>query len=349
MNIVIAGGYDTRNLGDHMALWGLQKALPDARFNVLMRHPADPLPIDCGRTLNLDHQTRDESEGRIFYGFNDASEPRERLGAIREAIHDADCLMIGGGRMFVDICFDFMRGPIPYFVELVKLAKWVGTPVWLVNNTYVDVERPLAKRMVDFCRANAVLDFARDSELTPDTAYAWSEFSAGSGRREGVLGICARHADDAAWLVRVMRRLINQINPRRVYWIPMQTYCVDSDVPDDRVQAKLLDVYLGSGGAHVDAFDNLEALARFVHECDYLISARRHGVVMGACQGVRTIGISMEPNTSAVCEQLGLADVYPDIPEEPFPLAGFEGQMRARELWEKSKLAYRAGAEVVMG
>ena len=76
MRVLIAGGYDTRNLGDYASWLGLKKLLNKefghVVFTVLSRHPGDPFAEFSGAEMvkNFDFDSRKESEGKFFRGFN---------------------------------------------------------------------------------------------------------------------------------------------------------------------------------------------------------------------------------------------------------------------------------------
>jgi O-antigen/teichoic acid export membrane protein/polysaccharide pyruvyl transferase WcaK-like protein len=67
--------------------------------------------------------------------------------------------------------------------------------------------------------------------------------------------------------------------------------------------------------------DRLNAIdyLRTLSECRFFISARFHGVVVGALLGKPTIGIALDPKVKHICEKLGLGDF---VWEPPFDLEG---------------------------
>ena len=77
MKILVAGGYDTNNLGDHASiqvlLTDLKKSVPDVEAVVLSRHPEENFLDNFNVKLikNLDHLSKKLSKDRWFYGFNE--------------------------------------------------------------------------------------------------------------------------------------------------------------------------------------------------------------------------------------------------------------------------------------
>ena len=163
LKVVLAGGYDTQNFGDHAALWGLKQVLPEgSQITLLSRHPELPLPVEVIPLKNLDANSKAEA-GKYFRGFN-IGDSTEHMEEIRKAISDCDVVLLGGGRMFVDYTVGYMRGHLAYFAELTKLAKWHNKPVGLINNTFVPLSTELGKEQLGFIQENAAFSIVRDME-----------------------------------------------------------------------------------------------------------------------------------------------------------------------------------------
>lgn len=117
MKIVLAGGHDTKNLGDHGSLEVFQRDLrkidPSSEIVLLSRHPDKDFDktYNVRSILNLDHKNKAESMGRWFNGLN-PGDNKNHLKEIWEEIASSDLLVIGNGRLFVDISLDFMRGSL---------------------------------------------------------------------------------------------------------------------------------------------------------------------------------------------------------------------------------------------
>ncbi|QVK24728.1 polysaccharide pyruvyl transferase family protein [Shewanella dokdonensis] len=76
-----------------------------------------------------------------------------------DEISKCDVVIIGNGRLFVDISLDFMKGPLSYFSIIVILAKFMGKPIVLSSISLVHPETDLGKKHLKFIlnNSNAVL------------------------------------------------------------------------------------------------------------------------------------------------------------------------------------------------
>ncbi len=158
--ILLAGGYDTRNLGDHASLVvfgdSLRKKLPDVRITHLSRHPDKEFDALYNVTSikNLDHETRAASEGRWFNGLN-PGDITTHLGEIRKELESCNLVVFGSGRLFVDISLDLFRGPLPYFALLTTLAKFFQKPIMVFGMTIVPCETEIGGKLTKFIVSNA--------------------------------------------------------------------------------------------------------------------------------------------------------------------------------------------------
>lgn len=83
----------------------------DCKITFLARHPDieyDKL-FDISSIKNYEFDTRDQSIGKFFYGFN-FSDNKEHLKKIREAIIESDLIIIGGNSFMEIFPNQFMRG-----------------------------------------------------------------------------------------------------------------------------------------------------------------------------------------------------------------------------------------------
>lgn len=167
LSIVLAGGYDTGNLGDHGSLAVFQRHLrehyPESEITLLSRHPDVQFDELYGvrSIVNLDHASREKSKGRIFNGLNEHDDTQHLQRILKELLA-ADLLVIGNGRLLIDFTLDFMKGPLPYFALLVTLAKFTGTPVMIFSMTIVPVESQIAKQLLKYIVSNASLITVRE-------------------------------------------------------------------------------------------------------------------------------------------------------------------------------------------
>ena len=107
MKLLLAGGYDTCNLGDYAMLYVLKEGLEKSgsvKITLLSRHPEKPVDDfkDISLIKNLDFNTKKESIGKWFRGFNKGDDS-SHLHRIYKELLEADALVIGGGRLLIDI------------------------------------------------------------------------------------------------------------------------------------------------------------------------------------------------------------------------------------------------------
>ncbi|MEN6325469.1 MAG: polysaccharide pyruvyl transferase family protein [Syntrophomonas sp.] len=132
--IIFGGAYGLNSYGDDAALlslyYGIKARIGEIDCQVLSRHASN----DCyGRygiksIQNIEYQSKAESQGKWFYGFN-YNDDRTQLKAIYNEIVTSDLLVLGAGNFLVDYAIDLFRGPIPYIYILTVMAKMGNTPV----------------------------------------------------------------------------------------------------------------------------------------------------------------------------------------------------------------------------
>ena len=160
MKILLAGGYDTSNIGDHGMLTvfarDIRKIKPDAEIVLLSRHPNSGFDRTYGvrSVRNLDHDTKEASLGRWFNGLNHG-DSTEHLRTIRKELESSDLLVIGGGRLFVDISLGIYRGPLPYYALLVTLAKFFQVPLMLFGKTIIPIDTDTGMEFIRYIVSNA--------------------------------------------------------------------------------------------------------------------------------------------------------------------------------------------------
>ena len=162
MRVLLAGGYDTANAGDHAMLAtlvrDLRRAAPAAEITLLSRHPDPAFDRAYGvRSIrNLDHESREAARGRWWNGFN-PGDNTTHLIEIRKEIAAGDVLVIGGGRLLMDLSLAFLRGPLPYYAWLVGLARLFDKPVYVYGMTLVPIPSPVGREIARFVLGHARL------------------------------------------------------------------------------------------------------------------------------------------------------------------------------------------------
>lgn len=346
MKVVLAGGYDTANLGDHAMLVVLRRQLEeefgDVEIVLLSRHPDAEFDRRYGvRSIpNLDHESAAQARGRFFRGLN-LGDDREHLERIAEELRSADLLVLGGGRMFIDIAWGVMRGPLAYFAQLQALARFVGTPVFVYAKTIVPVERDDARETLRFLCGTADLVTVRDEaslaelkragverddvHVLPDPAFALgAAFALGpvpAAPQTGVRPRLAVNLRSYAWrdgqqaeeerraaLAALLDRVVEELGARLVF-VPQTTYAVDTPETDDRHAARCTVERMARSSECelIEGAPSVEDALALYAGCDLLLGMRRHGAIFAATQGTPVVGLAAESNAERALADLELS------------------------------------------
>lgn len=353
MNFLIAGGYDTQNLGDYASFLGLYKLLsarwPNSIFRVLSRHPEDLFSsqFNVETILNLDHPNKAASINRIFNGFNEGDSSRH-LQVIKEAMHSADCLVLGNGRLFVDISLGFMKGPLSYFGLLVALARIFGKPVILSSVTLVHPQTEIGKTILAFILQNSQRILVREEasaivareyvkntnkiSVLPDLAFALNSDDADERGVpdvvNGAIGVNYRGVDylEVAGnekLQRMRNQLLSLLErtDRNIVFCHQCTYNIDTPITDDRhINELIYDSLPSEFKKRCFLFKNKWTLAQTLAlygKLSYLLTSRRHGFILSLTQGTPSYLLCNEINTEVVRESIPLPELYLSSDKEP--------------------------------
>jgi len=165
--IIIAGAFYAKNLGDYGMLRPfcdeMRGRLDDVEIIHLSRHVDPEFDRHFGvRSIrNLDHATREASQGRWYNGLN-YGDDTSHLQGIRDALEGARLLVIGCGPMLSDITLDEFRGYLPYQVMLVTWAKLFSVPVMLYGVEVVPLVTKRGEVLVKFICDNAAAITVRE-------------------------------------------------------------------------------------------------------------------------------------------------------------------------------------------
>ncbi|MBV1928932.1 MAG: polysaccharide pyruvyl transferase family protein [Gammaproteobacteria bacterium] len=345
MKLVLAGGYDTQNLGDHAMLQVLRSELQargvEPEITLLSRHPDEEFDALYGVTSipNLDHPSRDAARGRVFCGLNGEVDP-VALKRITNVISEADALVIGGGRMLVDYTHGFLRGHLAYFSLLVTLARCHGTKVVLYAQSLEELASDSGREHLKMIVRNADQTSVREEpslevlrgldptlvgsqvKIVPDPAFGLPWVAPYTGPKLPALHsntpVLAANLRSYAWRDGDVREFEHRVaqwldevrsaRPMQLLFLPQMTYDVDSGETDDRVVARRV-VALMKDRSDVHCIEDRltvdEALGMY-HHADALLSMRRHGTLFAATQGVPVLPLSCETNTDYMSASLGL-------------------------------------------
>ncbi len=279
MKIIVAGGYDTKNLGDHAMLKVLVRDLsakvPDLETVLLSRHPDKAFDEAYGvRSIsNLDYDSKEASLGKWFRGLN-YGDDTGHLRVIRKELESADLLVIGGGRLLVDISLGLYRGPLPYYALLVTLARFFDLPVVIFGMTIISVDTDAGRELIRYIVSNSDAVMVREEssrlelemlglgservKVLPDPALGLERLDRKALgldilRAEGIEFKTARcvaisvrsiatlwdgraEKDGSSFIEALSRFADNlaEVLQADLLFVPQQTYCVDDKFEDDR-------------------------------------------------------------------------------------------------------------------
>lgn len=142
--IVISGFYGFRNSGDEAVLQSILNALRKQSQAAGITLAPVVLSIDPEWTA-------------ATYGVE--SVHRMKLGEVRRAISESAGLISGGGSLLQDVT---SSKTIPYYLGIIKLAQWMGKPVFIYSQGIGPVNRklfhPLIKSIFRKCAYISVRD-----------------------------------------------------------------------------------------------------------------------------------------------------------------------------------------------
>jgi len=354
MRLVLAGGYDTQNLGDHAMLQVLMRDFEQrgerVHVSLLSRHPDEDFDAQYGvqSIQNLDHPSRAAARGRVFRGLNGEQDS----GVLRELtrrIAQADVLVIGGGRMLVDYTHGFQRGHLAYFALLVTLARCHGTRIALFAQSLEELESESGREHLRYIVRNAdhvslreqsSLEVLRQLDpslidgrvaVVPDPAFGLLAAQRYAGPKlpelDAELPVLALNLRSYVWrdgeVDEFERRLASWLDelrsarPLQLLFVPQMTYHVDRPETDDRVIARRVAREMADqSNVHFvdDPLTVDEALGIYQH-ATALLTMRRHGALFAATQGVPVLPLSCEANTDYMARSLGIEDCCVDLTE----------------------------------
>lgn len=341
--IILAGGYDTKNLGDHGMLSVFLKELKEKekkiKITVLSRHPDKKFDEDYGvhSIQNLDHRTRKESIDRWFNGLNENDEMSHIL-KLKKELESADLLMIGGGRLLIDKTFGFLRGPLSYYSLLVLLAKFHNVPIMIFAMTIVPIKSQQGIEHLKFILNNSKIITVRDEEskkylkkikidqkkifVIPDPAYGlnikekinksvknkinYEEKKIGLNFRISNLN-SKTSKNKISLFSKFCDELISKTNSQ-IMLIPQMTYNVDG-IDDDRIlHNQIKEKMVNKSKVSVITNElNVKEILEVYKRCSMVFSMRRHGLIFAATQNIPIFSIYAEKNTEAVMKELKLS------------------------------------------
>jgi polysaccharide pyruvyl transferase WcaK-like protein len=362
---ILAGGYDTKNVGDYAMLLPLRRILSDRGYclKLLSRHPQKHLMDLYGVAEileNYEYETREKSEGKFFRGLNFGDDTTHLRGLATE-ISASEGLIIGGGRLLIDYTLDVMRGPLPYFGLLVTLCKFLGKPVYIYGMTIIEnqsvVGNQLLRYIVDNCSKVCVRDAASGAvlesigcafhtpEVIPDPAFclSWKHDDSISDTSDlKLVGLTVRPIsgrwggmsfdDYIAHMAETVSAIQESTLGLKAQGIPHQFYGVDDLEYDDRYILEQIHQRTPFQAGYIqDEMLDLEEYRKIYSRLGTLVGIRRHSFVFAALANTPILPMSENPNASRMCEQLRT------IPPLPLDYSMTEFRQTLAEIFARRK------------
>jgi len=334
---ILAGGYDTKNVGDYAMLLPLRRIVNDKGYSLklLSRHHQEHLRELYGVAEileNFEYETRAQSEGKFFRGLN-FGDDTNHLRRLAHEISESEGVIIGGGRLLIDYTLDIMRGPLPYFALLVTLCKFMGKPIFIYGMTIIKNTSTAGKKLLKYIIDNSTRISVRDAEsvtvlrnidcafseprVIPDPAFCldWpSNPSLQENSDLNLVGVTVR-AISGSWggmslddYISHMADTLATIQDRmglKAQGIPHQFYGVDDQEYDDRyILEKIHQRNPFVAGYIQDEMLDLDDYRQTYGKLGALVGIRRHSFVFAALANVPIVPISENPNAARICRQL---------------------------------------------
>ena len=334
---VLAGGYDTRNVGDYAMLDYLKRKLDRIGCNIqlLVRHDEQHLKDIYGVSEligNYEYNNKKESIDRFFRGLNHG-EDSHHLVNLKNKMESSQGLIIGGGRLLIDYTSDVMRGPLMYFATLVTLCRFLGVPVYIYAMTIVPCKSDEGYKWLKYIIDNSDKVSVRDQgsvdvlrsigcinkeiKVIPDPGYGllWEKKSLQSNKKlTAGLSVRAIHekwggmsSDSYIQKMASLVRLLKDKNIN-VVGIPHQYYGIDDSMYDDRNILNEIAKHVDFEVINDEILD-LKKYQTIYRDLDMLVGIRRHSFIFAAVSGVPIFPFSENPNAARAAAELGVDDI----------------------------------------
>lgn len=325
--IIISGYYGFRNSGDEAVLQSILNALhKQSRAAGITLEPV---------VLSIDPEWTTAT-----YGVK--SVHRMKLGEVRKAISESAGLISGGGSLLQDVT---SSKTIPYYLGIIKLAQWLGKPVFIYSQGIGPVNRklfhPLIRSVFRKCAYISVRDeqsrlllqsmgISEDKvEVVPDPVMGLTlpedlqgTPKAGTGIENGAEPEVAQRPFNVGVSVRFWEQSRQELDAlaeglvKASAELPLDLRFLPFHYPDDNEASRYVMQKLGGaieagGGAVSIREDTLHPLQmlREVSECQALIGMRLHSLIYAAGQRVPLMGVSYDPKIDHFLERVACRPV----------------------------------------
>lgn len=335
--IIFAGAYGIYSHGDDAALVvlidQLRQQFGDFEGVVLSRHLDQDYSIYGLRSVkNLEYETKAESLGKWFQGFN-YDDDTQVLNELFGEIATADLLVLGAGNFLVDYAIELFRGPVPYFSVLSIMARmnavpvmWYGISVGPLSSCYGQKLSYFSSTIADCITLRdplslhnlKALGYKGEAKVLPDAVmglFSAKEQIANNplAIEPGFVAISVRYLPQSPednllyqqTLAAFADYLVEELG-KTVVFIPQQIYQHGNPQEDDRVVARQIHDLMAHQTKVVlveQALDVYQTCAAYVG-ANFAIATRLHANVCSAIQGVPSIAIDYNPKVASFMEYL---------------------------------------------
>jgi polysaccharide pyruvyl transferase WcaK-like protein len=376
--IIVAGAstFGVGNMGDDSMLKTLTTELHrniDCDITFLARHPSESYDqqFKIRSIKNYEHDSREESVDRWFYGFN-PGDSRDHLRGIIEELQAADLLVIGGNA-FMEISENsILRGVSSYCVLLATLAICFDCPYVLYGLAGHPLELEVTRQAARFLCNNASFVGVREQFYFDELVNAGVDNECLQVFADPAFGLREIGDMDIALEVLTRESILLEKRPtigvalRSMYWkwtdqqtnhflekaaflcdeiirtfdgqvlfIPNCNYRLAHPMQDDRVVAKLISEQMANKRRFYcpdNELTLLETLSLY-HIVDLLWSNRRHSNIFAALAGRPFLAMSTEHDWHFQ-PFLDVLDI--DLPLLRFDVDSAEDILKAIEdLWKR--------------
>lgn len=308
--IVISGYYGFRNSGDEAVLKSILTALEQEGKR-------------SGVTFEPIVLSGDPSWTAGVYGVKAVH--RMKMGEVRQALKESDGLISGGGSLLQDAT---SSKTIPYYVGVIRLAQWMGKPVFIYAQGVGPVTRKLFYPLIhgSFKRSHYISVRDQESaallrsmkmdgsrvEIVPDPvmglplpAGAASKFPAEKPDGLPKIGVSVRFwNEDRAELAGIADGLRKLAESRHVHFCFLPFHLPDDEAASNYVIERMGDVKSLGSKITTRQTEDPQAMLLEVGRCDALVGMRLHSLIYAASQRVPVAGISYDPKIDSFLAQL---------------------------------------------
>lgn len=344
--IIIDGAYGLRSYGDDAPLVVLVEMLRlrlgeiDAVVVNRHVHEYDYSEYGMRSICGIEYETKEESLGKWFYGFNPTDEKDDLCNLYKE-IESSDLLVLGAGNFLVDYTIDILKGPVPRFLVLSLMAKMSGTPIFWFGISVGPLTTKMGRDMSRLAASLATVITVRDGKsvdellclgvekdifVLPDAVFGlelppinhgmqFTAYREAHTCEEGVIAISVRSMppslgmsskDYIELMAKICDHLVDSSN-YNVLFIPQCAYEFGNYDEDDRniaveiIKCSKNKNKLFSVEDKINAVDCLSLYEKAIGA----ICTRLHGNVFSIRHGVPTVGLNYNPKVLEFYKWLG--------------------------------------------